>query len=104
MANAAVARSGRRVDWVHMPVPRDRTDDRYFEPLHDLDVGDTRVYLGLVHFSDGFDGTKTRLEAARRHLGEFGVATECGFGRRSPETTLELLELHRQIVSMLEHK
>ncbi len=101
MANAAVARSGRRVDWVHMPVPRDRTDDAYFAPLAGLATGGTRVYLGLVHHSDGLAGARARIATARRHLSGFGIATECGFGRRPPAQVPELLNLHREALALL---
>ncbi len=36
LANAFVAASGRRVDWIHIPV-LDRSDDAFFAPLKDLD-------------------------------------------------------------------
>lgn len=49
MASAAVAESGRRVDWLHMPVPADRADDAYFAPLDELNAPDSRLFLGLVH-------------------------------------------------------
>jgi hypothetical protein len=97
MANAAVAASGRRVDYFHMAVPRDRDDDAYFAPLDDLDVGDALVYLGLVHLTDGKEGTMKRIALAEQHLARFGLATECGFGRRSPEQVAQLLDLHAEI-------
>ena len=101
MANAAVAESGRRVDWVHMPVPRDRSDDAYFMPLQDLSVGDTQVFIGLVHHTDGLEGTRKRLTTAQKYLKNFGVATECGFGRREPDTLPELLRIHREAAALL---
>ncbi len=98
MANATVAASPRSVDWIHMPVPRDRDDDAFFAPLGDLDVGDTRIFLGLIHHGDGEAGSRRRLEVAKRHLDGFGLATECGFGRRAPETLDALLDLHLTLV------
>ena len=82
MANIAVAKSGRRVDFIHMPVPRNRDDDAYFEPLRDLHAGDAKVFLGLLHYTDGIEGARRRIAMAQRHLQTFGIATECGFGRR----------------------
>ena len=38
LANAIVGRSSRPVQWIHMPVPRDRKDDAYFEPLKKLQI------------------------------------------------------------------
>jgi hypothetical protein len=28
---------------------------------------------------------------------DFGIATECGFGRRPPDTVSDLIELHREV-------
>lgn len=79
---------GRRVAWLHLPVPKSRDDDAYFAPLVGLapaiEDGDTEVYLGLVHVDDE-EGTRRRIEAASRVLGAFGVGTECGMGRTPPE-------------------
>ena len=61
----------------------DKLDD-FFEPLsrlnHLLDQDKTKLYLGLVHPYD-LEGTRTRITAARKVVKEFGVATECGWGR-----------------------
>ncbi len=95
-ANAAVAECGRRVDYVHLTVPKIRTDDMYFRPLRDLAVGTTRVYLGVIN-TDGVEGTRERVAAARKHLKDFGIAAECGFGREPPEKIPAILQLHRQI-------
>ena len=74
------------VDWIHMPVPKDRTDETYFAPLRGLEIGpQTDLVLGLVHPEDE-EGTRKRVEEAGRALGggrRFGVATECGLGRMS---------------------
>ncbi len=94
MANATVEASSRPVDWIHMPVPRDRDDDAFFAPLADLATGDTRIFLGLIHHTDGEEGSRRRLATASRYLEHFGLATECGFGRRAPETLTELLGVH----------
>ena len=101
MANLAIARSKRRVDWVHMPVPIARRDDAYFAPLRELRNGDTDVFLGLLHLHDGTEGSLTRARAARRYLSRFGVATECGLGRRQPETLAEVLRIHREVAEQL---
>jgi hypothetical protein len=101
MANAAVEQTGRRVDFFHMAVPRDRSDDGYFEPLADLDVGQAKTFLGLVHHTDGIEGTSRRIQTAKRHLPDFGIATECGFGRRPPEQVPTLLDIHREAAAAL---
>jgi hypothetical protein len=95
-ANAIFQNAARAVNWIHIPVPRDRSDDSYFSPLKDLKIpSETEIYLGLVHITDGVPGTKNRIRAAERYLEEFGLATECGFGRRPPDTLPLLLDIHR---------
>ncbi len=97
-ANRITSGVGRAINWIHMPVPHARNDDAYFTPLKNLKLGsDTELYLGLVHFTDGVAGTQQRIEAAQRVVQDFGVATECGFGRRSPETIAELLRIHAEV-------
>ena len=101
MANLAIACSTRQVDWIHMPVPISRADDGYFAPLGELRSGDAKVFLGLVHLHDGLDGSLKRALSARRYLSGFGVATECGLGRRQPETLAEVLRIHRELAERL---
>ena len=97
-ANGICAGSPRPVHWIHMPVPRGRDDDAYFAPLRDLKLNpETELYLGLVHYTDGVDGTRRRIAIAERHVEDFGVATECGFGRRPAETIPELLRIHATV-------
>ncbi|MDQ6771838.1 MAG: hypothetical protein M3024_02425 [Candidatus Dormibacteraeota bacterium] len=97
-ANELTAAIQRPVAWVHMPVPRDRDDAAYFAPLRDLRLPPgTELYLGLVHLTDGAEGAQRRLAAAKTVVTDFGIATECGFGRRPPETVPNLLALHRDI-------
>lgn len=95
-ANGVSAAAARSVDFIHMPVPRDRNDDAYFAPLAGLDLpSETQLFLGLVHYTDGVDGTRDRLDTAVAHAGpDFGIATECGFGRRDPATIPELIDIH----------
>lgn len=96
-ANAICTGIGRPVAWVHMPVPRGRSDDAYFAPLKELRVpADTEVYLGLVHLTDGLLDTAKRIEVAEKFLPRFGFATECGLGRRDPATIAPLLGVHRE--------
>jgi hypothetical protein len=79
-------------------VPRNRSDDAYFDPLKRLKLPpETELCLGLVHHTDGVEGTKRRLETAKRHTSGFSIATECGFGRRDPATIPELLRIHATV-------
>ncbi len=99
---ARLVRSGRALNWLHLPVPRDRSDAAYFAPLRDVRLPkDAALQLGLVHLSDGLDGARRRIAAARTAVSTFGVATECGFGRRAPETIPDLLDLHAAVCEEL---
>src|SRR5215470_255742 len=77
LANACIEASGRRVDWVHIPV-LDRSDDAFFAPLKELKPRSARVYLGAIH---GMASFKERITTARKYLPEFGLGAYCGFGR-----------------------
>jgi hypothetical protein len=90
IANAFVAASGRRVDWIHIPV-LDRADDAFFRPLAGLRPEGARIYLGVVHNMAGFE---VRVAAARRHLPDFGLGAYCGFGRLPPELMPAVLDEH----------
>jgi hypothetical protein len=88
----------RKVPWLHLPVPIERTDEAYFAPLLALVLAPrTELYLGLVHSIDGVAGTRKRLDAARKFVRHFGVSTECGCGRRSPDILPELLAIHAAV-------
>ena len=88
------------INYVHMPVMRNSNDEAYFKPLKNLDVAnDTKLILGLVHFTDGVEGGKARMATADMFVDDYDLATECGFGRRDPDTILELLQIHRDLCS-----
>jgi hypothetical protein len=96
-ANGICAAVKRNVAWVHMPIPRGWLEGRYYAPLAALRMPtSTELYLGLVHHTDGIDGTLKRAKAARPFVDRFGVATECGFGRRDERTIPDLLDLLRE--------
>jgi len=102
MINRVTAASARPIDWFHVPVPIDRDDVAYYAPLAGLALTtQTELYVGLIHFDDGVDGARRRLASARRYVSDFGVATECGFGRRAPETIEPLLALHADVAALL---
>lgn len=98
MANRLSQGMVRSIELIHMPVPRNRADDGYFAPLKGLDLKQgTTLCLGLVHHTDGVEGTRRRLAAAERVVQDFSIATECGFGRRRVETIDELLRIHAEV-------
>lgn len=98
IANRVSKGLDRSIDWIHLPVPRERDDDAYYQPLADLQFHDeTTLFLGLVHLTDGVEGTNRRIATARHAVPSFGVATECGMGRRPPETVPEVLKIHAAV-------
>lgn len=101
MANAGVKRAGRPVDFIHVPVPIDRHDDAYFAPLGKLEAGDAKLFIGLVHWHDGLEGTLRRGETAKKYRKNFGITTECGLARRPVETLVPLLHIHREAAEKL---
>jgi len=100
-ANRVSRRIARPVQLIHMPVPRNRTDDAYFAPLKRLKLRpETELCLGLVHHTDGVEGATKRLATAKKYAGDFAIATECGFGRRDPRTIPELLRIHAEVADL----
>jgi hypothetical protein len=39
-----------------------------------------------------------RIATAQRFINDFGIATECGFGRRPAETVPALIDLHASLL------
>jgi hypothetical protein len=91
----------RRVDFLHLPVPRERDDAAYLAPLRGLGRPESlRLYLGLIHHDDRA-GDRRRIDRGRDAVGAFGVATECGWGRGEPARLPGLLESHLHAVDYL---
>jgi hypothetical protein len=95
LANAVVESSGRRVDWIHIPV-LDNVGEAFFAPLKELRPRGARVYLGVIHHMDGFT---ERVAAARKYLPDFGLAGYCGFGRIPPSDMPAVLQEHQQAIN-----
>jgi hypothetical protein len=95
----------RPIDFLHMPVPRQREDDAYFKPLDRLEAGDTELYLGLIYLEDGLDGTRRKVDAACRHVHGFGVAAACGLNNPGASSraghTQDMLDQHRLVAEAL---
>ena len=102
MTNAIVEAVQRPIEFFHLPVPKDRSDDAFFVPLDRLDTDSyTELNLGLVHLGDEAGDLK-RLRAAQQHCRVDGIGTECGWGRKNPEQIPALLSQHRRLVEMKE--
>jgi len=99
-ANALTERISRPIGYIHMAsIPEhDRSDYASLERLK-LDEG-TKLFLGLIHGSDGLEGARRRIEAASAFRSDFGIAHFCGlnppFGV-DPNRLDEILDLHRQV-------
>jgi hypothetical protein len=94
MTNAISARVTRPIQYFHLPVPKNRTDDLYFAPLAGLELHpETELYLGLIHHDDA-TGDVARLATARRYRRVNGIATECGMARGDPAKFAALLAAH----------
>ena len=102
IANGLASQIQRRLDFIHMPVPRDRVDDAYYAPLTGLQLpAQTELYLGLIHHQD-HSGDKQRIATAQKVVPSFGIASECGWGRTDPERVPGLIESHRLAASNLQ--
>ncbi|KAF1952727.1 hypothetical protein CC80DRAFT_452144 [Byssothecium circinans] len=107
LANALLGREtlSVRTEWIHLPVPKDRTDSEYFSPLASLKLNTSsiskppQIYLGLVHANDEA-GTQKRIETAQASVPfPFGVATECGLGRTPPEEIDSILRICKVVTA-----
>ena len=99
LMNGITAGVRRQVDFLHIPVPKDRTDPAYFMPLKHF-KGDTKLYFGLIHHDDE-EGDLQRMEVAKNFTTNFGVGTECGWGRTDPKRVPGLLSSHRKAAEVL---
>ena len=95
IANGISDAVDRPVQYIHMPVPRDRSDTAYFEPLARFAPKEgMALYLGLVHEGDP-EGNARKLVEARKFAAVSGIAAECGLGRSDPDSLADILEQHR---------
>ena len=95
MMEGIAAATGRRIDFLHIPVPKGRSDDAYYAPLKSWQPPSrTKLYLGLLHHDDDA-GDKARIAVARRAVDDFGLSAECGWGRTEPGRLPGLLKGHR---------
>jgi hypothetical protein len=98
LANTVASKAHHPIAWLHMPVPVSRADAGYFQSLANLrQTSDTELYLGLVHLADGLEGGKRRIAAAQKIVDKFGIATECGLGRRARQQIPQIIALHAEL-------
>jgi hypothetical protein len=95
MMEGIAAATQRHIDFFHIPVPKDRTDEAYYAPLRDWKrPAGTGLYLGLLHHADA-TGDKVRVALAKKFIDDFGLSAECGWGRTEPGRLPGLLTGHR---------
>ena len=88
----------RPIQFVHLPVPKSRTDAAFYEPLRQLALpAGTELLLGLVHLDDD-EGNRARLAAARGVAKVDGISTECGWGRGDAARVRRILDAHRKMI------
>jgi SAM-dependent methyltransferase len=98
IGNALSAGLDRPLNWLHVPVPTERRDDGFLAPLAGLRLqATTELYLGLVHAGEPKEDSARAIAAAHELVGEFGVATPCGWGRLPPRDVPELTAAHVRI-------
>ena len=95
MTHLILAGLARSLQFVHVRAPRHRDDAAYYAPLAGLRLpGGCELYLGVIHHDDR-EGDRRRIAAASRTVSDFGIATECGWGRGDPARAPGLLDSHR---------
>ena len=95
MLEGIAAATKRRIDFFHIPVPKDRTDEAFYAPIEGWKrPAGTELYLGLLHHDDDA-GDKARVAMAKRVIDDFGLSAECGWGRTEPGRLRGLLKGHR---------
>ena len=95
MLEGIAAATSRPIDFFHIPVPKDRTDEAFYAPLRNWKRPEgTELYLGLLHHADAA-GDKARIAVAKKFIDDFGLSAECGWGRTEPGRLPGLLTGHR---------
>jgi hypothetical protein len=95
MMEGIAAATKRPIDFFHIPVPKERTDEAYYAPLKTWKrPAGTELYLGLLHHNDDA-GDRKRVGVAKKVITDFGLSAECGWGRTEPGRLPGLLKGHR---------
>ncbi|MEM7332556.1 MAG: hypothetical protein AAF490_10720 [Chloroflexota bacterium] len=100
-ANQISASVKRSVQFMHLPVSDPLADDRFFAPLGQLKLpADTELYVGLVNPRDP-EGDERRIQLAQKYYPNFGIATECGWGRKELAQMIPLLTEHQNAIEAM---
>lgn len=98
-------RTERPINFFQLPVSKRAMEklDAFYEPMNRLlpkfRKHNTELLLGLVHYEDS-EGTKTRIEAAKKAFGDvdFGISTECGWGRVLQEELENVMKISCELL------
>ncbi|MDH3601305.1 MAG: hypothetical protein OEU26_16940 [Candidatus Tectomicrobia bacterium] len=97
IANRILARVRRPLQFIHMPVPKDRNDDVLFQPLTNLALSEgTDLYLGCLHRGDDA-GNAAKLARARSYARVTDISSECSWGRSDPAHLDAILAAHKTL-------
>ncbi|MFT7586886.1 MAG: hypothetical protein ACI9EW_003325 [Cellvibrionaceae bacterium] len=96
LANDIAASLTRPMNFIHMPVSNPTADRAFFAPLADLKLSlETELYLGLLQPKDA-ENDQRRIKFAKQIVPNFGIATECGWGRKDSAAVPHVLDGHAQ--------
>lgn len=90
------------IGFFHTAVPKSSMGhlDKYLAPLADfapkLKAQGGELYLGVVHYDD-LEGTKKRIEGCSKVISDFGVGTECGWGRTPSGEVANIMEISKKV-------
>ncbi|MEH3143060.1 MAG: hypothetical protein PGN37_23435 [Mycobacterium kyogaense] len=86
LANGLSRHVSRRIDAIQAATVTSWNRRAHWQPLSALAIEPhTEFYLGLLHAEDGAAGALERAALAAEFLPHFGIGTECGLGRHTPE-------------------
>ena len=81
------------LQYAHVPAPKPPRRRCLLRAALRLPEG-CDLYLGVIHH-DNRTGDRRRIAAAAKTVSDFGIATECGWGRGDPTRAPGLLDSHR---------
>ncbi len=99
LANSLIAYSGRRTDYVHIPILPNKPD-AYAAPLKDLQLQDAKLYLGVIHDMADEEKFVRLLATLRGFTPAFGIAAECGLGRYGSARARKVIEDHQKALAL----
>jgi hypothetical protein len=102
-ANLLTQHVNRRIDYIHVPVLPEHGPEDYAKLANLRLAPETKLFLGLIHRTDGIDGARRRIEMASAVVEDFGVGHFCGLrdlNQVGSDGLDELLELHGRVARL----